>query len=61
MSVPATNALPARAAQHHHAHVVVGVDALAAPPRAPSYIAKVIALRASGRLNVTHAAGPLTS
>ena len=61
MSVPATNAFSPAPRSTSDADVVVGVDASRSAANSASYIANVIALCASGRLNVTHAAGPRRS
>ncbi len=60
MSVPATNALPP-APRSTSARTSSSASARSQASNSSSYIANVIALCASGRLNVTHAAGPRTS
>ena len=57
MSVPATNALPP-APRSTSTRTSSSASASSQRANSASYMAKVIALRASGRLNVIHAAGP---
>ena len=52
MSVPETNALPPGAAQDEDADLRIGDRPARTPSSSASYIAHVIALRASGRLKV---------
>ncbi len=59
MSVPATNALPAPVSTS--ARTPRSASASRAASARPSYIANVIALRASGRLNVTQTTSPRRS
>jgi hypothetical protein len=57
MSVPATNAFPP-APRSTSTRTSSSASASSQRANSASYIAKVIALRAWGRLKVTHAAGP---
>jgi hypothetical protein len=60
MSVPATNAFPP-APRSTSARTDSSASASSQRSYSASYIANVIALRARGRLNVTHSAGPRRS